>query len=52
MIRKLTNVENRTEGMGLEKRILRMNPYCITNCIPYCGGLRDVAFDISETVSA
>lgn len=51
MIRKLTTKEPQTQNQVVEKRMLHWTINCNpTTCIPYCGGLRDVAFDTAEAL--
>lgn len=49
MIRKLTTRKTGTESIGIEKRAMKMVPYCLTECMPYCDGLRDLAFEMMES---
>jgi hypothetical protein len=51
MIRKLTTREPQTQNHGVKKRMLNWTINCNpTTCIPYCGGLRDVAFDTAAAI--
>jgi hypothetical protein len=52
MIRKLTTRETKTESRGIEKRALNIASFCLTECMPYCDGLRDLAFEMMESSTA
>jgi hypothetical protein len=52
MIRKLTTRETKTESKGIEKKALNLALFCsFSNCLPYCNGLRDLAFDNMESLA-
>jgi len=52
MIRKLTTRDSQAQNQEVEKRMLQWSYICNPmNCIPYCGGLRDVAFDTAESLA-
>lgn len=49
MIRKLTTKE--PQNQEVKKRMLSWTLNCNPmTCIPYCGGLRDVAFDTAASL--
>ena len=51
MLKKLTTEEPKTE-LGIFESAANLALRCmLENCMPYCGGLKTVAFDNLETVA-